>query len=116
MRSARRKASKTKREIEPSTGNVFADLDLPAADEALAKARVAAGIGAIIRERDLTQVAAAKLLGVDQPKISAILRGQLSGFSTDRLLRFLTALGRDVEIVIGSQRRRGPGHLEVRFA
>jgi len=79
---------------------VFADLGLDNADELLAKAELVQRIADIIAERKLTQVRAAKLLGVDQPKVSALLRGKLDGFSTDRLFRFLNALGRDVEIVI----------------
>ena len=86
--------------ITQSTGNVFADLGLADADEALAKAGIAARICEVITARKLTQARAATLLGVDQPKISALMRGRLEGFSTDRLFRFLNALGLDVEIVI----------------
>lgn len=86
--------------ITQSTGNVFADLGLEDADEALAKAGIAARICEAITARKLTQARAATLLGVDQPKISALMRGRLDGFSTDRLFRFLNALGLDVEIVI----------------
>lgn len=86
--------------IEPSGGNVFADLAIPNADEALARARLAQRIGNIIATRKLTQSRAAAILGVDQPKVSALMRGRLAGFSTDRLLRFLNALGQDIEIVI----------------
>jgi predicted XRE-type DNA-binding protein len=86
--------------IEQSSGNVFADLGLNNPAELLAKAELVQRIADIIAERKLTQVRAAKLLGVDQPKVSALLRGKLDGFSIDRLFRFLNALGRDVEIVI----------------
>jgi predicted XRE-type DNA-binding protein len=86
--------------VEESSGNVFADLGLKNPDELLAKAELVQRICDIIAERKLTQVAAAKLLGIDQPKISALMRGKLGGFSTDRLFRFLNALGRDVEIVV----------------
>jgi predicted XRE-type DNA-binding protein len=86
--------------IEQSSGNVFADLGLKNPEELLAKAELVQRIVDIIAERKLTQVRAAKLLGIDQPKVSALLRGKLDGFSTDRLFRFLNALGRDVEIVI----------------
>ncbi len=89
-----------KRDYIESTGNVFADLDLPKPDEALAKAELAQKIVAILHERRLTQTDAAAMLGVDQPKISALMRGRLSGFSIERLLRFLLLLGRDVEINI----------------
>ena len=97
-----------------SRGNVFRDLDLPGAEEALAKAELAARIGGIIATRKLTQAAAAAILGVDQPKVSALSRGRLSGFSTDRLLKFLTSLGQDVDIVIRRRRSsRGRGRLHV---
>ena len=86
--------------IEKSSGNVFADLGLENPEGRLAKAELVQRIADIIAERKLTQVRAAKLLGIDQPKVSALLRGKLDGFSTDRLFRFLNALGRDVEIVI----------------
>ena len=92
-------------DVVESSGNVFADLGIAEAGEALAKAELARRIGEIIRSRRLSQVDAGKLLGIDQPKISSLLRGRLSGFSVDRLLRFLNALDRDVEIV---SRRRPP--------
>jgi predicted XRE-type DNA-binding protein len=78
-----------------------------------ARARIAEAIAA----RGLTQVAAARLLGVDQPKISRLVRGDLAGLSADRLLRSLTRLGRDVEIVVRPVRPdRRPGRLRVRAA
>ncbi len=86
--------------VQESSGNVFADLQLAEPEEILAKAELARRISTIIRHRHLTQRQAADLLGIDQPKISALMRGRLDGFSTGRLLRFLTALDRDVEIVI----------------
>lgn len=105
---------KTKTEVKASSGSVFRDLDLPSPDEALAKAELTARIAELIARRGLTQAAAARILGIDQPKVSALLRGRLAGFSTERLMRFLTALGSDVQIVIYDRRRaRGPGHLEV---
>jgi predicted XRE-type DNA-binding protein len=87
-------------EITKSSGNVFADMGLPDAEVALAKTKVASKICDILAERKLTQVKAAAMLGIDQPKISALMRGRLEGFSSDRLFRFLNALGSDVEIVI----------------
>lgn len=105
---------KTKNEVTVSSGNVFEDLDVFAPEEALAKAELTAKIAEIITSKGLTQAAAARVLGVDQPKVSALLRGRLSGFSTERLMRFLTALGSNVQIVIHNRpRARGPGHLEV---
>jgi predicted XRE-type DNA-binding protein len=83
-----------------SSGNVFADLGLPNPEEALAKAELAHKITVLIRERGLTQAKAAKLLGVDQPKVSALIRGRLSGFSLERLMRFLLLLGQDIKITV----------------
>lgn len=94
-----------KREYTEGSGNVFADLEVPRAEEALAKAELAQKIIEIVRSRRLTQVQAAELLNIDQPKISALTRGRLSGFSIDRLLRFLMLLGHDVEITIKSRPR-----------
>ena len=100
-----------KREVVSSSGNVFADLGLADAEETMAKAKLALRIVDIIRERKLSQTRAGQILEVDQPKISALIRGKLDGFSTERLFRFLNALGRDVEIFIrpkaqGSKRAR----------
>ena len=99
-REERKKKENARVSIEESSGNVFADLGLENPEGLLAKAELVQRIADIIAERKLTQVRAAKLLGIDQPKVSALLRGKLDGFSTDRLFRFLNALGRDVEIVI----------------
>lgn len=89
-----------------SSGNVFADLDLPDAEERLAKADLAIQIDHIIRKKRLTQEQAAKILGVSQPKVSALLHGKLAGFSMDRLFKFLMALGQDIEIRIKSKPAR----------
>ena len=86
--------------VTPSSGNVFADLGLPDAAEELAKVDLAFEISRIIEERGLTQVQAAEIMGVDQPKVSALVRYRLDGFSTERLYRFLNALGRDIEIIV----------------
>lgn len=102
--------------ITKSSGNVFADLGLPAPDERLAKAKLAAEIARVIAARRLTQRAAAQLMGIDQPKVSHLLHGRLAGFSTDRLLTCLTALGRDVEIVVRTPQRRRQGRLRVSAA
>jgi predicted XRE-type DNA-binding protein len=86
--------------VQRSSGNVFADLGLENSDELLVKAQLAYKISSIIAKLGITQVEAAKLLGIDQPKISALINGKLSDFSTVRLFRFLNSLGRDVEIVV----------------
>ena len=105
------RAANLVQEVEPSSGNVFADLDVPDAAAAMAKAELARRVCAILSERKLTQAAAAGVLGIDQPKVSALVRGRLEGFSTDRLFRFLNALGQDVEIVIRPRRRGNAGVL-----
>ena len=87
------------------SGNVFEDLGHPRPAEALAKAELARKIAALIAERGLTQASAAELLKIDQPKVSALVRGRLAGFSLDRLVRFLVLLGSDVEIVVKPRRR-----------
>ncbi len=105
--------------VTPGSGNVFADLGLKNLDERLAKAELAVRITAAIKARRLTQVAAAEVCGIDQPKISKLVRGELYGFSTDQLFRSLTALGQDVEIVVHDRpppRRNGKGKLTVRAA
>lgn len=85
---------------EESSGNVFADLNIPEASLYLAKAQLAHQICEAIKERNLTQVEAASILGINQPKVSALTRGNLDGFSSDRLFRFLNLLDRDIEIII----------------
>ncbi len=96
-----------------SSGNVFADLGLAHAEELQAKAELAHQIGCIIEERRLTQAEAADLLGIDQPKVSALVRGRLSGFSMERLYRCLNRLGHDVEIVV-KRAPRTRGHARTR--
>jgi predicted XRE-type DNA-binding protein len=99
-------------ERESSSGNVFADLGLADADEHLIKASLVVKIDQTIRQRHLTQTAAAQLIGIDQPKVSAMLAGQFRGYSVERLMRFLVALGHDVEIVV-KPRKRGSAELRV---
>ncbi len=97
------------------SSNVFADLGHPRPAEALAKAELARKIGAIIERRGLTQAVAAEILEVDQPKVSALKRGRLAGFSLDRLVRFLVLLGSDVKIVV-KPRASGAGQARVMVA
>lgn len=82
------------------SGNVFADLDLPDADELLVKADLVTHIGGLIAERALTKRAAAQVLGISPSKVTALLRGELDAFPMESLLRFLNALDRDVRIVV----------------
>ncbi len=93
----------TKKDHVVGSGNVFADLGYARPEEAAAKAELAYKITKIIERRRLTQAEAATLLEVDQPKVSALKRGRLSGFSLDRLVRFLVLLGSDVQIVVKPQ-------------
>jgi predicted XRE-type DNA-binding protein len=94
-----------------SSGNVFADLNLPDAEDLLAKANLALHIRRTIEARKLTQVQAAKLLGLDQPKISSIINGHLDGFSTDRLMRILNDLGCDVQISVSAPHPKTRGQV-----
>ncbi len=99
--------------IERGSGNVFADLGHPNAEAHLLKAELVARIDKIIRQRGLKQVEAAKLLRLSQPDVSRLLRGSFREYSVERLLRLLTALGRDVEIVIREPRSQRQGRLSV---
>jgi predicted XRE-type DNA-binding protein len=87
-------------QVERGSGNVFADLGFANPNLALAKAELVQRIRELIVERKLTQAKAAKLLGLDQPKVSALVRGRVEGYSIDRLFRFLNALGQRVEITV----------------
>lgn len=96
-----------------SSGNVFADLGLPHSEEDMLKVEIARAIANAIGRRKLTQVATASLLGTDQAKVSAVVRGRLKDFSVDRLLGFLTALGHDIEISIDRRAKKVPGRVKV---
>jgi len=107
-------AKKSDIKVTPSSGNVFADLGFREPEEEFARAQLASRIQQIIKRRRLTQVAAARLMGIDQPKVSALLNGRLANFSSARLMRLLTALGQDVEIVIRAKpKRRQRGQMRV---
>ena len=100
--------------VTESSGNVFADMGLPEAEEELTKAQLATHIRQAIKRRRLTQAAAAALMGVDQPKVSALLNGRLANFSSERLMRLLTAIGQDVEITVKAKpRNRAHGRIRV---
>jgi predicted XRE-type DNA-binding protein len=108
---------KKREAVTESSGNVFADLGFPEPEEELTKAQLASHIRRIIQRRRLTQVAAAALIGVDQPKVSALLNGRLANFSSERLMRLLTALGHDIEITIKAKpRARSQGQIRVNAA
>jgi predicted XRE-type DNA-binding protein len=100
----------------PSTGNVFADLGLPDAEELFVKSNLAMKINKIIEKRHLSQTQAAAILEIPQPKESMIQHGKLRGFSLEKLCHFLTLLGRDVDIVIKDRKKNGVGHMRVTYA
>lgn len=101
-------------EITRGTKNVFEDLGFPDAEERQAKLRLAYALNQVLEQRELTQTAAAKLLGLSQPKVSAVRNYKLAGFSVERLMTLLTALGQDVEIVIRSKpRSRAAARISV---
>ena len=112
---AKRGATKTASiPVTESSGNVFADLGVAEPEEELTKAQLASHIRHTIKRRRLTQLQAAHLMGLDQPKVSALINGRLAGFSSDRLMRFLAALGQDVEIVVkAGSRGRDRGRIRV---
>ena len=94
-------------EHQIGSGNVFADIGLPNSGEHLVKAKLAFKIGGLMRERGLRQTDAASLFGVKQPDVSKLLRGDFRQFSVERLMRFLVALGQDVEIVVSPHSGKG---------
>ena len=101
-------------EVIRSSGNVFADLGLPSAPEDMLKAEMLRAIAGTINKRNLTQAAAGEIIGVDQAKVSALLRGQLTGFSVERLLLFLMKLGHDVNIAISGGHPDQEGKIRVK--
>jgi predicted XRE-type DNA-binding protein len=116
MSSEINRHNKDRDQITESKGNVFADLGFKRPDEERVKAGLVQEIRKIVQQRRLTQVQAANLLGVNQPKVSALMRGNLVGFSTDRLIRFLKALDCDIDIVIKPKPARRPARVQVRAA
>jgi predicted XRE-type DNA-binding protein len=102
--------------VTHSSGNVFADLGFEDADDRLAKSELALQIAKVIKGRRMTQAVAAERLGIDQPKISRLVQGKLHGFSTAQLMRFLNALGHDVEIIVRERPRQKRGKLSVHAA
>lgn len=100
MRKKAKTPPDTSPRVEQGSGNVFADLGLPNPAPALAKAKLVRQLRDLISERKLTQAETAVLLGLDQPKVSALLRGRIEGYSLDRLFRLLIALGQRVQISV----------------
>jgi predicted XRE-type DNA-binding protein len=96
---------KSRIRVKEGSDNVFADLGFPHPEQEQLKARLTLEIYRIIRHRGLTQAAAGKILGIRQPHVSGLMRGQSGTFSVERLMDFLTALGRDVEITVKLARK-----------
>jgi predicted XRE-type DNA-binding protein len=103
--------------VTRGTGNVLADLGFPGAAERQAKLRLAYSLNRVLEQRKFSQADAASALGVTQPKVSALVHYKLAGFSVERLMNLLTAVGQDVEIVIRRKpRSRKAGRIIVATA
>lgn len=98
--------------VEIGSGNVYADLGFDHPEEMLAKAQLVSEMQKSIKKKKITQTEAADMLGLTQPKLSILLKGQFKGYSTDRLIRFLRILGQDVDIFITPKRNK-QAHLHV---
>jgi len=109
----RKKRPQQKIAVEESSGNVFADLGFPHPEREELKARLTLQIYRLIKERGLTQRAAGDILGIKQPHVSGLMRGQSGSYSVERLMEFLTALGQDVEVTIRPASKKEHGHLSV---
>jgi predicted XRE-type DNA-binding protein len=103
-------------DIIEGCGNVFEDLNLPHSQEDMLKIEISRAIAGMLKVRKLTQVKAAELLGIDQPKVSALLRGHLKGYSIDRLVGYLLMLGFDVDVRLSENAPGRTGHLKVSHA
>ncbi len=101
-----------KTRVKEGSGNVFADLGLPNAEQELLKARLTLQIFKIVKDRGLTQAQAGEVLGIKQPHVSALMRNRAGNFSVGRLFEFLTALGQDVRITV-KPTRKAKGEMEV---
>jgi predicted XRE-type DNA-binding protein len=111
MQKEKAKSGKTVK----SSGNVFADIGVPNADEHFVKSEIVLAIAGLVKERGLTQLQTANLIGLAQPDVSKLLRGNFAGYSLERLLGFLRALGKDVEIRVtaAKAKRMGTIHIDV---
>jgi predicted XRE-type DNA-binding protein len=102
--------------VTRGSGNVFADLGLPDAAELQTKVRLCAALNRVVEREQLTQTEAAAKLGINQPKVSALLNYKLEGFSVERLMHFLVSLDRDVEILVKSKPRSRAARIAVKAA
>lgn len=99
--------------VTKSSGNVFADIGIPNADEHFVKAEIVLDIAARIKAKGLTQAQAAKVMGLSQPDVSKLLRGNFAGYTLDRLFSFLRALGNDIRIQIVPTKAKREGRVEL---
>lgn len=104
---------KKKIKVTKSSGNVFADIGVPNAEEHFVKAEIVMGLAARIKAKGLTQTEVAKTIGLSQPDVSKLLRGNFAGYTLDRLFSFLRALGNDVKIQIVPAKTKREGHFEL---
>ncbi len=109
-------AKGSREQIVRSSGNVFADMGLRDAAELDTKARLGATLNLIVKRKGLTQADVATALSINQPKVSALLNYKLEGFSVERLMHFLVALGQDVEIVVRSKPASRSARIAVKAA
>ena len=109
-------AKRSQEQIVRSSGNVFADMGLPDAAELDTKDRLGATLNLIVKRKGLTQADVATALSINQPKVSALLNYKLEGFSVERLMHFLVALGQDVEIVVKSKPTSRSARIAVKAA
>ena len=101
--------------MEVGSGNIFADLGLPDAEELLLKSQIVVTLRRLIKARNLTQTEAAKRIGIGQPDLSNVMRGRFRGYSTERLMRMLTAFDQDVEITVRPRRRKSKEGGRITF-
>ncbi len=101
--------------VEVGSGNIFADLGLPDAEELLLKSQIVVQLRRLIDERKLTQTQAAKRIGIGQPDLSNVLRGRFHGYSVERLMRMLTAFDQDVEITVRPHRKKAGEAGQITF-
>ena len=102
--------------VEVGSGNIFADLGLPDADTHFLKAQIVSEIYRIANERKLTQAVAGKLMGITQPEVSRMFKGNFREYSVDRLMGFLTGFDRDVEIVVKPHKKEGGKAGRITFS
>jgi len=101
--------------VEIGSGNIFADLGLPDAEDMLLKSQIVMALRRLIEARNLTQTAAAKRIGIGQPDLSNVLRGRFRGYSAERLMRMLTAFDQDIEITVRPRRRKSKHGGRITF-